>query len=71
VFICSPITFSWDKSIEDGRCINQLIIWVVNAGVNIAQDVVIFLMPLSIVRALQIPKAQKEGLVAMFVLGAR
>jgi hypothetical protein len=50
---------------------NQLVIWVTNAGVNIVQDVVIFLMPLSIVRALQIPKSQKEGLVGMFVLGAR
>lgn len=71
VFICSPVAFAWDKSIGNGRCMNQLVIWVTNAGVNIAQDVVIFLMPLSIVRALQIPKSQKEGLVGMFVLGAR
>ncbi|KAI4926563.1 hypothetical protein J4E85_006857 [Alternaria conjuncta] len=70
VFICSPVAFAWDKSIGNGRCMNQLVIWVTNAGVNIAQDVVIFLMPLSIVRALQIPKSQKEGLVGMFVLGA-
>jgi hypothetical protein len=50
---------------------NQLVIWVTNAGINIAQDVVIFLMPLFIVRTLQISKSQKEGLVGMFVLGAR
>ncbi|RAR04351.1 pth11-like integral membrane protein [Stemphylium lycopersici] len=70
VFICQPVAFAWNKSITGGRCINQLIIWVTNAGVNIGQDVVIFLMPLFVVRTLPIPKSQKKGLVVMFVLGA-
>jgi hypothetical protein len=70
VLICNPIAFSWDKSIPGGRCIDQLVIWVANAAVNIAQDLVIFLVPLFVVRTLQIPQGQKKGLVIMFALGA-
>jgi hypothetical protein len=70
VLICNPIAFSWDKSISDGNCVNQLVVWVANAGVNIAQDLVIFSMPLFVVRTLQISKPQKKGLVLMFALGA-
>ena len=70
ILICTPVAFSWDKSVPNGRCMNQLILWVVNAGVNIIQDVVIFLLPLFVVRTLQIAKAQKKALFAMFGLGA-
>jgi hypothetical protein len=70
ILICNPVPFSWDKSIE-GWCRNQLIIWFTNAGVNIAQDVVIFFMPFSVIRTLQIPRGQKKGLIIMFALSAR
>ena len=70
ILICTPVAYSWDKSIHNGRCMNQLILWVVNAGVNIIQDVVIFFLPLYVVRTLQIGKAQKKALFAMFGLGA-
>jgi hypothetical protein len=71
VFICNPISFSWDKSLPAGHCMNQLVVWVANAGVNIAQDLAIFIMPLFVVRTLQVPKGQKKGLVIMFALGAK
>jgi hypothetical protein len=70
VFICTPVSFSWDKSIPRGHCMNQLVVWVANAGVNIAEDLAIFTMPLFVVRTLQISKSQKKGLVIMFMLGA-
>jgi hypothetical protein len=71
VLICNPIVFSWDKTIANGHCMNQLVVWVVNAGVNIAQNLVIFAMPLPVIQTLQIPERQKKGLVMMFTLGAR
>jgi hypothetical protein len=71
ILICSPVAFSWDKSIVNGSCMNQLTIWVANAAVNIALDVVIFLMPLFVIRGLSISKSQKNGLRFMFALGAR
>ncbi|KAH7392522.1 hypothetical protein BKA66DRAFT_510100 [Pyrenochaeta sp. MPI-SDFR-AT-0127] len=69
IFICNPVAFSWDKSIPGGHCMNQLVVWFTNAGMNIAQDVIILLMPMPVIRTLQIPKGQKTGLVTMFALG--
>lgn len=70
LLICAPIAFTWNKSVPGGHCMNELAVWVTNAGVNIAEDLVIFAMPLVVVRSLQIPKSQKKGLVFMFALGA-
>ncbi|KAF1938894.1 hypothetical protein EJ02DRAFT_270253 [Clathrospora elynae] len=70
IFMCTPVAFSWDKSISHGHCTNQLIVWILNAAVNIAQDLVIFVMPMAVIRTLRIPKGQKKGLVIMFALGA-
>ncbi|KAJ6279424.1 hypothetical protein J3E71DRAFT_222558 [Bipolaris maydis] len=70
VLICTPIAFSWDKSIPGGRCMNQLTVWITNAALNITLDVVIFLMPLLVIRGLSISKSQKRGLGTMFILGA-
>ncbi|KAL6162508.1 hypothetical protein ACJQWK_11432 [Exserohilum turcicum] len=68
IFICQPLAFSWNKAIPNGRCMNQLIIWVTNAAVNITLDVIIVIMPLLVVRNLPISKSQRKGLEAMFVL---
>ena len=50
---------------------NQLTVWITNAALNITLDVVIFLMPLLVIRGLSISKSQKRGLGTMFILGVR
>ncbi|KAF1832109.1 hypothetical protein BDW02DRAFT_581484 [Decorospora gaudefroyi] len=69
VLICTPVAFSWDKNIPNGRCMNQLVVWVVNAGMNIVQDLVIFAMPLPVIGTLQIPQSHKKGLVTIVFVG--
>lgn len=71
IFICSPISFAWDKNNPDGHCMNQFVIWFLNAALNIAQDIFILFMPLPVIKTLNIPKGQKKGLITMFGLGAR
>jgi|SRR5690242_2500632 len=71
VFICFPINFFWDKSVRDGRCMNDYIVWFTTAGLNIAQDVIILFLPLPVIRSLQISRSQKKGLITMLALGAR
>lgn len=71
IFVCSPIAFSWDKSITGGHCMNQMVVWFTNAGISITQDIIILLMPIPVLGTLQMPIGQKKGLVAMFALGAR
>ncbi|KAL6703592.1 hypothetical protein ACN47E_009537 [Coniothyrium glycines] len=70
IFICSPVAFSWIKDIPGGQCMNQLVIWFTNAGLNIALDVFILLMPIPVINTLQISRGQKTGLITMFALGA-
>lgn len=71
VLLCNPVAFFWDKSILDGHCMDRMVIWFTNAGVSIAQDITILLLPMPVIQTLQIPTGQKKGLVIMFALGAR
>jgi hypothetical protein len=71
VFICYPIGFLWDRTVKDGRCMDDNIVWFTTAGLNIFQDVVILFMPIRVIRSLTITRSQKKGLITMFGLGAR
>ncbi|KAF2829910.1 hypothetical protein CC86DRAFT_367820 [Ophiobolus disseminans] len=69
IFLCSPIASFWDTSVKDGNCMDRGVIWFTNAGLNIAQDIVILLLPMPLIQMLQISKSQKRGLVFMLALG--
>ena len=65
---CIPVAKFWDASIE-GRCLDNLTIWYVMAGVNLVTDFSIFSMPLPVIRNLQLPRQQKFLLMGVFGLG--
>jgi hypothetical protein len=69
IFLCYPIRFFWDKSIQDGKCIDQFAVWFSNASINILQDFVILLLPMPMLRNLEIPRRQKRALMMVFALG--
>ncbi|KAF2005282.1 hypothetical protein P154DRAFT_425083 [Amniculicola lignicola CBS 123094] len=69
IFICTPVAFFWDKTIPGGTCLNQALVWYMNAGVNIVTDFTILLLPMPIIRGLNIPKAQRRALMVIFALG--
>ena len=69
IFLCFPVAFFWDKSIANGKCLNQEAIWFSNAAVNIVQDVVILFLPMTVLKSLEIPKQQKRALIIVFGLG--
>jgi len=69
IFLCSPVSFFWDKSITLGTCLDQATVWFTNAGVNVAQELLILFMPLPMVRRLDIPTSLKRVLIAVFALG--
>jgi len=43
---CRPLRYSWDKTIPNGYCWNIVLWYFINAGMNIAVDVVITGLPL-------------------------
>ncbi|KAH8663630.1 hypothetical protein BGZ60DRAFT_342194, partial [Tricladium varicosporioides] len=68
IFACTPISLWWDKS-QKGTCLPSTQIWWANATLNIATDFMIFLLPLPVIRTLNLPKRQKMGLYFVFTLG--
>jgi hypothetical protein len=71
IFICNPVSFSWNKGSDKvGYCMDRKLIWYTNAAVNIAQNLIIILLPMPLIRTLQIPRSQKRGLVMMMMISA-
>jgi hypothetical protein len=71
LFICNPVSFFWNNGPDKiGYCMDRKSIWYTNAAVNIAQDLIIILLPMPLVRTLQIPRSQKRGLVTLMMISA-
>ena len=68
IFQCSPISRVWDRSVQ-GSCINLTRFWYANAGANIFGDFIILLLPMPVVKKLQLPARQRWGLALVFGLG--
>ncbi|KAL1963026.1 hypothetical protein VTN77DRAFT_8774 [Rasamsonia byssochlamydoides] len=70
IFQCVPVRASWDVSIKNARCINKDAFWYAFAVTDTVTDFAIFVLPLRPILALQLPKREKIGLLAIFSIGA-
>jgi len=68
LFQCAPVKAVWDLSIT-GKCVNIDAFYLANAALNIATDVFTYILPIDLVRHLQMPTKQKFGLGLMLGLG--
>lgn len=68
IFQCSPVKFAYDKR-GHGTCIDLGKFWYANAGYNITTDVILIIMPILMIRTLQLPKRTKIALCGVFALG--
>lgn len=66
--ICIPVAYNWNKSIK-GHCGSSE--W--NRNLNplpwILTDAAILVMPIPMIRKLQLPRIQRLGLIGLFLLG--
>ncbi|KAK0919106.1 hypothetical protein LTR57_011016 [Friedmanniomyces endolithicus] len=69
VFQCTPVHRAWDRRIS-GHCINNEAFWYSHAAFNIFFDIVVFIMPIPLIRTLKLARSQKTGLISIFCLGA-
>lgn len=69
IFACTPVSYFWNKGIKNGHCINLLAFWFSNASFNILTDLTICVLPIPVLKGLQLPKKQKYGLIAVFMVG--
>lgn len=71
IFACSPQKKIWDTTVTSGRCIDVGKLVTAVAGLNVATDILILLLPMPLVwYFLKIPKRQKIALTAVFMTGS-
>ena len=68
IFNCNPVNKFWDQSVP-GYCIPNLPFWYINAAGNIVTDVTIFVLPLPVLRHLNLQRSQKILLIGIFSIG--
>ncbi|KAH7350484.1 hypothetical protein BKA66DRAFT_516356 [Pyrenochaeta sp. MPI-SDFR-AT-0127] len=67
IFACVPIHAFWTR--EAARCINQFAMWFTNAAINILTDFAIIILPIPVIRSLNLGRRQKTALIAIFAVG--
>ena len=66
---CSPVPYSWDKTIHGGSCINDLAFARFMAIPNVVDGFVMLVMPIPLVWRLDLAIQQKVALTATFLHG--
>ncbi|KAJ8114955.1 hypothetical protein OPT61_g3276 [Boeremia exigua] len=67
IFACVPVHAFWTK--EPAHCIDQFAMWFTNAAINITTDFIIIILPMPVIRRLQLGKRQKSALIGIFAVG--
>ena len=71
VFACWPISYFWNQLADPtgGHCLNRFAVWFANAGINIATDIGTGILPLRVLKDLEMPRRQRIALMIVFGLG--
>lgn len=69
VFTCSPVDKAWDRKIP-GTCTSNVRFWFSHAAFNTFFDIVIYILPMPMIRTLKLARGQRTGLISIFSLGA-
>ncbi len=68
IFTCMPRKKIWEPS-TPGRCVNNGIVVIITAAINVISDFSILVLPLSSIWGLQMPRKRKIALSAVFATG--
>ncbi|KAK5114635.1 hypothetical protein LTR62_002208 [Meristemomyces frigidus] len=69
IFFCKPIAAFWDFDIAGAKCFDKQAVWFANAAINIVTDIATVILPLPLVRQLNMQKRSKLALSGVFALG--
>ncbi|KAF9881889.1 integral membrane protein [Colletotrichum karsti] len=70
ILACVPVRATWDLTITDKTCIDQLSIYLALSIANIIMDFLILLLPIPVVMPLQMARRQKASIILLFGTGA-
>ncbi|MDI1492651.1 MAG: hypothetical protein OHK93_004433 [Ramalina farinacea] len=68
IFQCTPINAAWDTE-KKGSCINRVGLYLSNAGLDIFQNLFIYVLSIKVLYQLNMPKKQRIALIVIFVVG--
>ncbi|BEJ14309.1 hypothetical protein CspHIS471_0400760 [Cutaneotrichosporon sp. HIS471] len=68
IFQCRPIAAAWRNDIQ-GKCYDNVTLFLSSAPVNILSDIAILMLPLPIITELRMERRAKIGLVMTFMCG--
>ncbi|KAI7278153.1 hypothetical protein KC345_g6110 [Hortaea werneckii] len=69
VFQCLPVHRAWDRRVK-GTCISNVAFWYSHAAFNTFFDIVVYLLPIPLIRSLKLRREQKTGVISIFAFGA-
>lgn len=69
LFICSPISYSWDQTTAGGHCGDQVMYYEVMGYINLAIDVVMIILPMPFLYKLLLAWPKKLFAMGMFSIG--
>jgi hypothetical protein len=69
VLQCIPINLLWDMTLK-GKCTSFIASIYAGAALSIFEDIVIILLPISVLKDLNLSSRKKIALVFMFALGS-
>ena len=69
VFLCQPISYLWDQHFKTGTCLNTQAAYLSISVINLALDMTVIVLPMPILWTLQMPKARKVAVSAIFGMG--
>jgi hypothetical protein len=69
IFICTPVSFFWDRDIK-GKCMDLQALAYASSASAIVQDFILLILPLVFIRNLHLKRHRKIGAAFMFSVGS-
>lgn len=69
IFECTPVAFSWDKTIEGGTCIQEGVFLIATNALTIFTDLLNLALPFWVFLGLKMPLRVKVALLFVFMIG--
>ena len=66
---CKPISYFWNKEIENGHCMDQTKILAGSGGVDTATGILVLFLPIPVIARLQTGLNRKIALIGLFSIG--
>lgn len=67
--MCRPFAYSWNQTIPNGTCGNQILSYIITGALNLVTDIIVLLLPMPHLWKLHLPLARRLVLMATFMVG--